>query len=309
MARKPMTDEEKAARAAKMRAAKEAKKAEEAAAQKSAEEIAANVDRLNEEKMKDAYEVEVSDIFGVKKDDKDVKIVPLTDLDESLKGETATISADAVLAEADVKKKSDAELDALREQNASLMAQMRALQEQINQLGRPQIYQVSTDSDKVHFLWQAEVSDDNVQLFGEQGMYGRIVGKSGSFYIPKNDLSRILDERTRWLIDNRWLIVIDGLTDEEREALNCNYKEGELLDKRAFAKMTEIGDEILAIYPRLCAGHREMVARRFAEAYDKGSPYVTRERVVALNNLSKRLGSERGDFIGIIEAMNAADAR
>lgn len=306
MARKPMTDEEKAARAAKMRAAKEAKKAEEAAAQKRAEEITANVDRLNEEKVNGAYEVEVSDIFGVKKDG---KIVPLTDLDENLKGETATLSVDVVSAEADIKKQSDAELDALREQNASLMAQMRALQEQINQLGRPQIYQVSTDSDKVHFLWQAEVSDDNVQLFGEQGMYGRIVGKSGSFYIPKNDLSRILDERTRWLIDNRWLIVTDGLTDEEREALNCNYKEGELLDKRAFAKMTEIGDEILAVYPRLCAGHREMVARRFAEAYDKGSPYVTRERVVALNNLSKRLGSERGDFIGIIEAMNAADAR
>ena len=189
------------------------------------------------------------------------------------------------------------------------MAVAKAMQSVPTQPVMPQVIQVAAETEKVHFLWQAEVSDDNVQLFGEQGMYGRIVGKSGSFYIPKNDLSRILDERTRWLIDNRWLIVIDGLTDEEREALNCNYKEGELLDKRAFAKMTEIGDEILAIYPRLCAGHREMVARRFAEAYDKGSPYVTRERVVALNNLSKRLGSERGDFIGIIEAMNAADAR
>lgn len=170
-----------------------------------------------------------------------------------------------------------------------------------------QIVRLSADTEKVHFLWQAEVADDNTVQFGEGGMYGSIVGKTGSFYVPKSDMSRILTNMNRKFLKDRWLIVVSGLDDEERETLGVDYKEGELLDRKAFAKMVELGDRMLEIYPDLCEGHKMMVAQRYAEAYAQGSPYVTRERVVKLNKLSKRKGHERGDFIGIIEAMNATD--
>ena len=140
-------------------------------------------------------------------------------------------------------------------------------------------------------------------------MYGQIVGKTGSFYVPKNDLSRVLTDLTRVFLKKRWLIVVSGLNEEEREALGCDYCEGELLDKKAFAKMVEIGDEMLDIYPRLCAGHKKMVAARYAEAFGENSPYVTRERVVKLNEMSKSEENPRGDFVAIIEQMNERDAQ
>lgn len=200
------------------------------------------------------------------------------------------------------------ETDALREQNELLKKQLEAMQKQMEALAKPQVVQVMADTEKVHFLWQAEVSDSNVVHFGDGGMYGRIVGKTGSFYVPKSDLSRVLTEVNRLHLKRRWLIIVSGLDDEERAALGVDYKEGELLDKRAFAKMVDLGDEILEIYPALCEGHKKMVAQRYAEAFHKNNPNVTRERVLALNAMSKEAGSEKGDFTPIIEMMNQRDA-
>ena len=179
----------------------------------------------------------------------------------------------------------------------------------IPQQAVPQIVQVSTSAEQVHFLWMAPVADDNVVQFGDGGMYGNIVGKTGSFYVPKPDLSRILTEMNRRFMAQRWLLVVSGLTDEEREALGVDYKPGEVLDKRAFAKLVDLGDELLDIYPALCEGHKVMAAQMYADAYRQGSRYVTRERTVKLNALSKRKGHEKGDFITIIEDMNEKDAK
>lgn len=179
----------------------------------------------------------------------------------------------------------------------------------IPQQTAPQIVQVSTSAEQVHFLWMAPVADDNVVQFGDGGMYGNIVGKTGSFYVPKPDLSRILTEMNRRFMAQRWLMVVSGLTDEEREALGVDYKPGEVLDRKAFAKMVELGDALLDVYPALCEGHKMMVAQMYADAYRQGSRYVTRERTVKLNALSKRKGHEKGDFIAIIEDMNEKDAK
>ena len=170
----------------------------------------------------------------------------------------------------------------------------------------PNIIQYVGDTEKVQFLWQAEVADDNVMLFGDGGMYGQVVGKSGTFFVPKSELSRVLTDVNRVYLKRRWLIVVSGLTDEEREALGVNYREGELLDKRAFAKLLELGDELLDIYPKLCEGHKKMVAQRYMEAYTNSSPYVTRERVMKLNAMSKA-GGGKGDVTPILEKMNAQD--
>lgn len=170
-----------------------------------------------------------------------------------------------------------------------------------------QVVQVSPNAEMVHFLWQAEVSDENVYEVGPNAMYARIVGKTGSFAVPKNELSRAMDTMFRLMLEKRWIIAVDGLTDAERESFGVNYHDGELLDKKAFAKMVDLREQILDIYPKLCAGHREMVAKRYHEAYNNGSPNVTREIVKELNRMSKEMGSKNGDFTDIIEAMNEAD--
>lgn len=190
------------------------------------------------------------------------------------------------------------------------LAEMQELLKKANEVSSVPVIQVNTpETEKVHFLYQAEVADDNVFFVGENGLYGKITGKTGSFFVPKNDLSRVNDGLFRYMLEKRWIIALSGLTQEEREALGVNYKEGEYLDKKAFAKMIDLGEEILEIYPKLCEGHREMVAKRFYEAYKSGNPKVTRDIVTKLNALSKAAGSVRGDFISIIEEMNAADAQ
>lgn len=170
-----------------------------------------------------------------------------------------------------------------------------------------QVLQVAADVERVQFLFMAEVSDENVFTVGDGGAYGRITGKVGVFSVPKNDLSRAMDSLFRLLMDKRWIIVVSGMTDEERAAYGVAYREGEILDKNAFARMVEIEDKILDIYPKLCEGHREMVAKRYYEAYLDKNPHVRRDVVVALNNMSKELGSKHGDFDTIIEMMNEAD--
>ena len=195
-----------------------------------------------------------------------------------------------------------AQIAAMKEEMAK---QMESFKEAMSAAQKPQVVQVTASTEQVHFLWQAPVADDNVQDFGPGGMYGRIIGKTGEFFVPKNDLSRILDNITRMCLDRRWLIVVDGLSEDEREALRVNYSEGELLDRKAFAKMIELGDKILEIFPALCEGHKEMVAKRFYEGWMEKNPYIHRDTVAELNRMAKAAGMKDNAFSAIIEGMNA----
>lgn len=198
----------------------------------------------------------------------------------------------------DLKEEKISEIDLLKEQIEELKAALTAAKNTPAQI----VVAAPDSGERVHLLWQAEVADDNIIEFGDGGMYGRIVGKTGSIYIPKNDLSRILDAANRLYLDRRWLIVVSGLTDDEREALGVAYRDGEILDKKAFQKLLELDkEELLEIYPELCESHKEMIAKRFYEAYASGKP-VKRDIVVALNNIAPVEA-----FKAVIDGMNKAD--
>lgn len=203
-------------------------------------------------------------------------------------------------------KKRDDEITELRELLNKLIAEQR-----------PQIIQVANDSEKVYVRFQAECADDNVVSFGPGGLYGQITGRTGEVIVPKSEWSRFATDTVQRMIKKRELIVLSGFTDEEREAYGINYKDGEVLDKRAFAKLLDMGRELVAIYPALCPAHKEMIARRFITGYQQGHPAAhDRDLVVALNELSKedykdmdkRDPRRRGLFSVIIDAMNAKDA-
>lgn len=175
---------------------------------------------------------------------------------------------------------------------------------------QPQIVQIAADVEKVHFLWMAQVSDDNVLSIGGAGSgYAPITGKYGEFVIPKSDLSRVMDGQFREWMRRRWLIVVDGMNEEERAIYGVAYKDGELMDRMAFTRMVELEDKIIDIYPKLCPGHREMIAKAYYEAYMSKDKHVRRDVVTRLNDMSIELGSEYGDFDAILEAMNEADRR
>lgn len=177
---------------------------------------------------------------------------------------------------------------------------------------KPQVVQVMADTEKIVLRWQAEVADENVVDLGPGGAYGSITGPTGYASIPKSEWSKFLNASMKSLLKKRMLIVLSGMTDEEREMNGVMYKEGELLDEKAFSKMLEMGDEMIAVFPKLCHEHKAMVARRFITGFEKGEATPRRrDLVVALNNLSKQDPQfpKQGAFYAIIERLNEMDAR
>lgn len=187
--------------------------------------------------------------------------------------------------------------DAVQEATANLQAQFASQQ--------PQVVQVMADTEKVTMLYMCECADDNVVTFGPGGSLGRITGKTGQLIIPKNQWSQFYSEFVRKMLDQRVLIVVSGLDDDEREMYGLNYQEGETLDRKAFSKMLDLGDGLLDIFPQLCAAHKEMVARRFVTAFQQGdSRAMNRNLIVALNDMT-----DDDLFLPIIEGLNAKDAK
>ena len=203
------------------------------------------------------------------------------------------------------------EVEALKRQIEEQNRILEALQAQLL-ANKPQVVQVMADTEKITLRWQAEVADENVIDLGPGGAYGSITGPTGYASIPKSEWSKFLNESMKSLLKKRMLIVLSGMTDEEREMNGVMYREGELLDDKAFAKMLDMGDELIAVFPKLCHAHKEMVARRFITGFERGEATPRRrDLVVALNNLSKQdpLFPKQGAFYSIIEALNAMDAR
>ena len=204
--------------------------------------------------------------------------------------------------------KVDPTVELLKEQNEMLQKQMEELQKQLLALQRPQVIQVTADTERVHFLWQAEVADYNLVTFGPGGMYGSITGKTGTFSVPKNELSRILDDKNRRFLANRWLIILDGLDDEEKASLGVDYKEGEILGRNAFMHLVDMPkEEICEVYRQLCPSHKEMVGQRFYDAWQNGNQSVTREKVIALRNITRDEGLDIKAFQQILQDMNASE--
>lgn len=226
--------------------------------------------------------------------------------------EAKKAKAEAEAKEAEVKKEepkkvqTEAVKDSKDEEIELLKQQIELLKQQMQKQKMPQVIQVAPNTEQVHFLWQAPVADENVVLFGENGMYGRVQGKIGEFYVPKTDLSRVLTGLTRKFLDKRWLIVLSGLTDEEREVLGVDYKDGEYIDKKTFMKLPELGVGIIEVYKDLCDGHKALVEKMMYEEYTKENPKIKREVVAELSKLCK---SPANAFKKILELMNEEEAK
>lgn len=168
----------------------------------------------------------------------------------------------------------------------------------------------------VTLIWQAEVNDKNELMLGPNGKYGTITGKHAVIPIPKSAFAG--DFRTTTMqhfLKTRNLIVVDGLTDEERKVYGVEYKQGEYLEPAVYDRLLEMGDAILDIFPKLHPTWREMVATLFTEAYENKTLKCSRETLIKLNRISKKDYSglpqddvrRKGAFYAIIHAMNAAD--
>lgn len=173
-----------------------------------------------------------------------------------------------------------------------------------------------TADEFVTMVFQAEVNDSNVIMLGPNGKFGQITGKKATITIPKRDfMGEFRTATIQSLLASRNLIVIDGLTDEERNIYGLNYQKGEYLEQDVYEGLINMGDDILNIYPKLHPSWRLMVAVKFADAFENKTLKVSRETLVKLNKISKKDFADlpkdderrKGAFWQIISAMNAAE--
>ena len=181
---------------------------------------------------------------------------------------------------------------------------------------QPQVVQVMADTEKVVMRWMAPVSDENVATFGDNGRYGQVTGKNGTVMVPKSEWSRFYDETMRRFMDRRWLVVLSGMTDDERKLYHCDYRKGEIMDEKGFANIFAMGDELLDVFDDLCTEHQEMVAKSFCEAAEQGKLDDSwRGLVKKLNAKSKQRYKDipaddvrkKGMFQPVIEMLNGAE--
>ena len=189
----------------------------------------------------------------------------------------------------------------------SLEEQVDRLMEKLNSVQHPQVIQVAADTEKVTLRFQSECAQDNVATFGPGGLYGQITGQTGTLMVPKNEWSRFMTDQVRYLLKTRQLIVLSGMDEDERELYGVNYKEGELLDRKAFQKILDMGQDLVDIFPGLCRSHQEMVAKRFTEAFNNGDARaMERDLLVKLNEITKE-GGQKGMFTKLISMLNKQD--
>lgn len=140
--------------------------------------------------------------------------------------------------------------------------------------------------------------------------WGQINYAGGMLDIPKKEfLQGIGVQVNNALLRERQIIVLSGLTDEERRRFGVDYKEGEYLTVTALYELIGYDTEkICDIFAKLCNEHKRIVAKIFIGAYfDKHDNRINRETVKALNSLSKSVDKD-GLFTPILEDMGARDA-
>lgn len=81
--------------------------------------------------------------------------------------------------------------------------------------------------------------------------------------IPKKEFGgKFMSAAARKFIENRWLLVVSGLNEQERRRWNCDYRPGAVLDVNAFDNLLNKPlSELSALFSALCVEHKEFVAR------------------------------------------------
>lgn len=140
---------------------------------------------------------------------------------------------------------------------------------------------------------------------------GRVISGSGRrFSVKLSDFEgTFLTPLVMKLLKNRKFIVLDGLSKEQREQYGVDYRKGEVLLNEGLFNwfFTAPVDQVKEVFAELCPEHREMVSARFLDAFEEGDNRLTRDRIEALNSVSKKdYADGKGAFTPILEAINKA---
>lgn len=167
------------------------------------------------------------------------------------------------------------------------------------------IIQVAPKDPMVTILYIDQVIPNNQIPIGK----GRFITGSGrKFSVTLSEFEgEFMTPFHMALIEKRKFIVLDGLTDEQREQYGCLYRENEIVTKNGMFDwfITASDEEAAEKFEMLCKEHKQLVARRFIDAFESKDNRIIRSKIEALNKLSKK-DDANGMFTSILKAMNEA---
>lgn len=141
----------------------------------------------------------------------------------------------------------------------------------------------------VTIMMMAECNKNNIlELKG----YG-ILRPNSYLEIPKKEFGgKFMTHLARQLIDRRHILVVNGLTKDERVRWNCDYKPGEVLDEYLFDHLLDLPiSRLVELFPQLCDEHKMFVVRRFITAQENKDNRLSLEKIEAMNRCAKQCGA------------------
>lgn len=224
---------------------------------------------------------------STKKTEEKVETAPVSEPVEKQAGETAQEAQEAV---SDAKPGEDkltisrSELDALI---ASAVASALANT-------APQIVQVAPTENPVVLLFLGGIMPGSTVTLGE---LGNIYRDGGTLTVSKDAFFSKLNGTAEFMLRTRQLIVVSGLTDEERERYGVLYNEKELLTERTYGRLLSYSpEELKTIYAALCPEHKAIAAKAFRTAIDNQDGRVTEAKLKLLAKADKEAGIKDSTF-------------
>lgn len=150
---------------------------------------------------------------------------------------------------------------------------------------------VSVNEPTVRVAFMGKVSRDNQLRFGR---FGSIYGNFGSIEVPKSAFGgEFMSSWTRKMLDERSLVVTEGLTDEERQRYGVLYKDGEVLSEKEYFGLLDMDAEtICKRYTEVCKHFRILIASEIENARVSGDKRVNRDTIEKLNAISKAINAK-----------------
>ena len=163
----------------------------------------------------------------------------------------------------------------------------------------PKVVQVAPTENPVVLLFLGGIMSGSTVALGE---LGNIYRDGGTLTVTKEAFFSKLNGTAEYMLRTRQLIVVSGLTDEERERYGVLYNEHELLNEKTYGHLlTYPAAELKTIYAALCPEHKAIAAKMFRTAIDNQDGRVTEEKLKTLAKADKEAGITNSTFKALLE--------
>lgn len=163
---------------------------------------------------------------------------------------------------------------------------------------------IRKDEELVTLVYMGACVEGSTVELWERG--GAIQGRGGVLKVAKSDFFQNMNTTVLKRLKDRRLVVVNGLTDDEREQYGVKYTDGELISKDVYHKLLGYPEsKIVEIFQAACYRHKQLIASLFLDAYNAHDNRINQPLIQRLQKASKEV-DPKGMFTAILKDMAKA---